>query len=121
MFSAPKAKRQVHERKTPQTTSSAKTILHYSFARRGDWVHARGKEIGQQSNRLHAFLQLSFPLLEKVFSKSSILFQNIVQLFPHPAGFKGMSKDQLREQIKRATRKNLSVKQAEENCMVLGV
>lgn len=26
-------------------------------------------EIGQQSNRLHAFLQLSFPLLEKVFSK----------------------------------------------------
>jgi len=77
------------------------------------------KEIGQQSNRLHAFLQLSFPLLEKVFSKSSILFLNIVQLFPHPSSLKGMSKDQLREQIKQATRKNLSPKQAEEKATLL--
>lgn len=77
------------------------------------------KEIGQQSNRLHAFLQLSFPLLEKVFSKSSILFLNIVQLFPHPSSLKGMSKDQLREQIKLATRKNLSPKQAEEKATLL--
>lgn len=77
------------------------------------------KELGQHSNRLHAFLQLSFPMLEKVFSKSSILFLNIVQLFPHPAYLGGLSKDELRDQIKRATRKNLSAKQAEEKAILL--
>lgn len=77
------------------------------------------KEIGQNSNRLHAFLQLSFPLLEKVFSKSSILFLNIVQLFPHPACLAGLSKEDLSNQIKQATRKHISAQQAEEKAALL--
>lgn len=59
------------------------------------------KEIRHRYNRLHAFLQLSFPLLEKVFSKSSAMFLNIVQLYPHPACLHELSKEELRNQINR--------------------
>ena len=51
----------------------------------GRYYEDMEKEIRHHYNRLHAFLQLSFPLLEKAFSKSSALFLNIVQLYPHPA------------------------------------
>lgn len=77
------------------------------------------KEIRHYSNRLHAFLQLSFPLLEKVFSKSSILFLNIVQLYPHPDCLRGISQEEIRNQIKQATRKNISVREAEEKAIML--
>ena len=77
------------------------------------------KEIRQYSNRLHAFLQLSFPLLEKVFSKSSIQFLNIVQLYPHPDYLQGLSKEEIRNQVKQATRKNISLKEAEEKTEML--
>lgn len=77
------------------------------------------KEIRHHYNRLHAFLQLSFPLLEKVFSKNSVLFLNIVQLYPHPAYLHSLSKKDLRYQIRQATRKNLSEQKAEEKAKLL--
>ena len=72
------------------------------------------KKSGFIRNRLHAFLQLSFPLLDKVFSKSTIQFLNIVQLYPHPDYLRGLPKEEIRNQIKQATRKNISLKKAEE-------
>ena len=42
------------------------------------------KEIRLYGNRLHAFQQLSFPLIDKAFSKSTIQFLNIIQLYPPP-------------------------------------
>nr|WP_255420287.1 IS110 family transposase [Pantoea sp. 3_1284] len=59
------------------------------------------KEIRHNYNRLHAFLQLSFPLFEKVFSKSSAMFLNIVQLYPHQAFLHKLSKEELVSQIKK--------------------
>lgn len=77
------------------------------------------KEIRHHYNRLHAFLQLSFPLLEKVFSKNSVLFLNIVQLFPHSACLHNLSIEEIRDQIKRATSKNISIQKAEEKALLL--
>ncbi|HLV63441.1 IS110 family transposase [Galbibacter sp.] len=77
------------------------------------------KEIRHHYNRLHSFLQLSFPLLEKVFTKSSVLFLNIIQLYPHPACLHMLSKEDLRNQIKQATRKNISNQKAEEKAALL--
>jgi transposase len=77
------------------------------------------KEIRHHYNRLHAFLQLSFPLLEKAFSKSSSLFLNIVQLYPHPACLHNLSLADLRNHIRQATRKNLSDQKAEEKATLL--
>lgn len=77
------------------------------------------KEIRHHYNRLHAFLQLSFPLLEKVFSKSSAMFLNIVQLYPHPACLHKLSKKDLHNQIKQATSKNISDQKAEEKAALL--
>ncbi|MCM3712420.1 IS110 family transposase, partial [Sporosarcina luteola] len=77
------------------------------------------KEIRHNYNRLHAFLQLSFPLFEKVFSKSSAMFLNIVQLYPHPAFLHKLSKEELGSQIKKATRKNISTQKAEEKATLL--
>lgn len=77
------------------------------------------KEIQQYSNRLHAFLQLSFPALEKVFSKRSVLFLNVIQLYPHPDCLKGQSKEVITKHIKQATYKHLSIHKAEEKTMEL--
>lgn len=77
------------------------------------------KDIGQQNNRLHAFLQLSFPLLEKVFTKSSGLFLNLVQRYPHPACLEGVSAEELRDQIIQATRKRISPQEAEKKAALL--
>lgn len=72
------------------------------------------KEIRNYSNRLHAFLQLSFPLLEKAFTKDSVQFLNIVQLFPHPDCVHQLSKEEICHLVKHSTRKNISLKNAEE-------
>jgi transposase len=77
------------------------------------------KEIRHHYNRLHAFLQLSFPLLEKVFSRNSVFFLNIVQLYPHPAYLNSLSREDLHNQIKQATRKNISKQKAEEKASLL--
>lgn len=77
------------------------------------------KEIRLYTNRLHAFIQLSFPLIEKVFSKSSLLFLNIIQLYPHADCLRDLSKKEVRNQIKQATRKNISLQNAEEKASLL--
>lgn len=87
-----------------------------ALARYGEDIE---KEISQNTNRLHAFLQLSFPLLEKVFTKSSALFLNIVQLFPHPSCLEGASPESLQGQILQATRKRLSRAEAEKKAVEL--
>ena len=85
----------------------------------GRYYDVLEKEIQSYANRLHAFLQLSFPLLEETFSKSSIQFLNIVQLYPHPDCLKGLSKKKVSAQIKQATRKHISLKEAEEKATLL--
>lgn len=77
------------------------------------------KEISQHHNRLHAFLQLSFPLLEQLFTKSSALFLNLVQLFPHPACLEEATIEALRDQILQATRKRMSRTEAEKKAVQL--
>lgn len=77
------------------------------------------KEIRHHYNRLHAFLQLSFPLLEKVLTKNSALFLNIVQLYPHPARLLRTTEEDLCHQIKQATRKNISNRIAKEKAALL--
>lgn len=107
---------------------------HFNFVRRETYVQddyfeqmrALGRyyedlenESRNHHNRLHAFLQLSFPLLEKVFSRNSVQFLNIVQLYPHPACLRSLTKEDLRRQIKQATCKNISEQQAEEKMTLL--
>ena len=76
-------------------------------------------EITHLQNRMHAILQLSFPELERLFSTRSALFLNIVQLFPHPDEVLAHSKTVIRNRLKANTRKNLSLKRAEEKGMAL--
>jgi transposase len=76
-------------------------------------------EITHLHNRLHAIFQLSFPASEKLFSKRSALFLNIIQLFPHPEEVLACSKTVIRNRLKANTRKNLSLKRAEEKGLAL--
>jgi transposase len=70
-------------------------------------------EISLLSSRMHAILQLSFPELERLFSKRSTLFLNIVQLYPHPDEVLACSKTVIRNRLKSNTRKNISLARAE--------
>lgn len=76
-------------------------------------------EITHLWSRIHAVLQLSFPELEKVITPRSALFLNIVQLYPHPENLLAHSKTVIRNRLKDNTRKNLSLKRAEEKAIVL--
>lgn len=76
-------------------------------------------EITQWYSRLHAILQWSFPELERLFTKRSALFLKIVQLYPHPAEVLVHSKTVIRNRWKANTRKNVSLKRAEEKGIVL--
>lgn len=76
-------------------------------------------EITHLYSRLHAVLQLSFPELEQLFTKRSALFLNIVQLYPHPDEVLAHSKTVIRNRLKANTRKNLSLKRAEEKGIAL--
>lgn len=71
-------------------------------------------EINHLHNRMHAILQLSFPELETLFSSRSAFFLNVVQLHPHPDEVLAHSKTVIRNRLKQNTRKNLSLKRAEE-------
>jgi len=77
------------------------------------------KEINHHRNRLHSSLQLSFSLLEKAFSKSSALFLNLVQFFPHPDCLSELSLEEIRDRVKQSTRKNLSDEQIDEKMALL--
>lgn len=76
-------------------------------------------EMNHLRNRMHAILQLSFPELEKLITLKSALFLNIVQLYPHPAILLTHSKTIIKNRLKENTRKNLSLKRAEEKATVL--
>lgn len=76
-------------------------------------------EITHLYSRLHAILQLSFPELEQLFTNRSALFLNIVQLYPHPDEVLAHSKTVIRNRLKANTRKNLSLKRAEEKGIAL--
>ncbi|WP_409974045.1 IS110 family transposase [Bacillus sp. Bva_UNVM-123] len=76
-------------------------------------------EMNHLRNRMHAILQLSFPELEKLITPKSALFLNIVQLYPHPAILLTHSKTIIKNRLKENTRKNLSLKRAEEKAIVL--
>lgn len=77
------------------------------------------KENRHYANRLHAFLQLSFPLLEKVFSKSSLHFLEIVQAYPHSNLVKGLSIEEIQAKVKQTSRKKISLQQAAEKSLRL--
>ncbi|MDG5470509.1 IS110 family transposase [Jeotgalibacillus sp. ET6] len=85
----------------------------------GRYYEEIDKEITQNSNRLHGSLQLSFSLLEQSFSRSSDLFLNLVQFFPHPDCLDGLSEEELRRRVRQATRKNMSVQQVDEKVITL--
>ncbi len=76
-------------------------------------------EINHLWNRMHAILQLSFPELEQIITPRSALFLNIVQLYPHPTVLIAHSKTVIRNRLKDNTRKNLSLKRAEEKAIIL--
>lgn len=76
-------------------------------------------EMNHLRNRMHAILQLSFPELENLITPKSALFLNIVQLYPHPAILLKHSKTIIKNRLKENTRKNLSLKRAEEKAIVL--
>lgn len=76
-------------------------------------------EINHLMNRMHAILQLPFPELERIFSTRSALFLNVVQFYPHPDYVLEHSKTVIRNRLKANTRKNLSLKRAEEKGMAL--
>ena len=70
-------------------------------------------------SRMHAILHMSFPELEKLFTPSSALFLNVVQLYPHPALLLDHSKTVIRNRLKANTRKNLSLTRAETKAIAL--
>lgn len=76
-------------------------------------------EMNHLRNRMHSILQLSFPELEKLITPKSALFLNIVQLYPHPRVLLAHSKTVIRNRLKENTRKNLSLKRAEEKAILL--
>lgn len=60
-------------------------------------------------NLLHHSLQLSFPGVEKLFSKlSSPFFMRIIEQFPHPEHVLTCSREVLESQIKQSTKKVIS-------------
>lgn len=70
-------------------------------------------EIINLFSRMHAILQLSFPELERLLSKRSALFLNIVQLYPHPDEVLACSRTVIRNRIKANTKKNISLARAD--------
>lgn len=66
-------------------------------------------EISQVRNELHATLQLCFPGIEKMFSKTdSPFYLRIVQAFPHPNKILDCSRTILKNRIRCCTEKNIS-------------
>ncbi|MDN3020278.1 IS110 family transposase [Paenibacillus sp. BSR1-1] len=76
-------------------------------------------ELSVIRSRLHKVIQLTFPELEKLFTKKSDLFLNIVQLFPHPDNVLGLSKTILKNKIRANTNKNISAAIAEKKAIAL--
>jgi len=69
-------------------------------------------------NRMHSLLQLSFPMSEKIFSRNSVLFFEMVQQYPHPDLVKDCSNKLMGKQIREATQKHLSIQKSEEKATI---
>lgn len=66
---------------------------------------------------MHKVIQLTFPELEQIFMTKSDLFLNFVQLFPHPDFVQNLSKTVMKNQIRKNTNKNISIRIAEKKAM----
>lgn len=104
-------------------TERNKTYVHEEYFEQmralGRYYDDLEHESRQYANRLHAFLQLSFPLLEDVFSRSSLHFLQIVQHYPHPDLIKGLSLEEIQSRVKETSLKNISLQQAEKKAALL--
>lgn len=76
-------------------------------------------ELSVIRNRLHKVIQLTFPELEKILTKKSELFLNIVQLYPHPDLVLQHSKTVIKNKIRTNTDKNISPARAERKAIQL--
>ena len=72
------------------------------------------KEIVRLRTRLHALIQMTFPELEDLFTRTSGLYLSILQLFPHPEMLKGLSRTKVKNLILNNTDKRQSPKRATE-------
>ena len=76
-------------------------------------------ELGTVRNRLHKVIQITFPELEKIFTRKSELFLNVAQLFPYPDIVLTYSKTIIKNRIFANTNKRISAKKAEEKAVKL--
>ncbi|MCP3765084.1 IS110 family transposase, partial [Domibacillus sp. A3M-37] len=76
-------------------------------------------ELSVLRSRMHKVIQLTFPELEKIFTRKSELFLNIVQLFPHPDFVLILSKTVIKNKIRANTNKNISISTAEKKAVEL--
>ena len=76
-------------------------------------------ELSIVRSRMHKVIQLTFPELEKIFTSKSELFLNMVQLFPHPEFFQGLSKTVIKNKVRKNTNKNISLAVAERKALDL--
>lgn len=76
-------------------------------------------ELSVIRNRMHKVIQQTFPELEKIFTTTSDLFLNIVQLFLHPDLVLLHSKTVIKNKIRKCTGKNISPARAEKKALQL--
>lgn len=76
-------------------------------------------ELSVVRNRMHKVIQVTFPELEKIFTRKSELFLNVAQLFPHPDIVLTYSKTIIKNRILANTNKRMSAKKAEEKAIKL--
>lgn len=72
------------------------------------------KETTRLKTRIHALVQMTFPELEDIFSRTSGLYLSILQLFPHPEMLKELSRTKVKNLILNHTEKRQSRQRAEE-------
>jgi len=70
-------------------------------------------------NKIHKFLQETFPEYEKIFINKSTMFYKIILEFPHADSLIKTSKTIVRNRLKRCTSKNYSIKKLEERAIEL--
>ena len=77
------------------------------------------KEIIRYKSKLHSLMHLSFPEMDAIFETKTTLYFNIIQVFPHPDFVLNRSKTIIKNQIKKCTKKNYSLKNLEERALQL--
>lgn len=70
-------------------------------------------------NRIHALIQLSFPMLENIFSRSSAMFLKMVEQYPHPELVLTEQEEVLIQKVRESTNKNYSMAQAGDKVKLL--